>query len=68
MKTIDGKSLECEITSAPDSSIGEYRFYIETNLKDKDSVKRYVENESMIILFNAWAKGYLIFSPSPKSV
>lgn len=56
VKTIDRKSLECEITSAPDSSIGEYRFYIETNLKDKDSIKRYVENESMIILFNAWAK------------
>uniref|UniRef100_K1PKF5 Protein-glutamine gamma-glutamyltransferase 4 n=1 Tax=Magallana gigas TaxID=29159 RepID=K1PKF5_MAGGI len=68
VKNIAGKGLECAITSAPDSSIGEYRFYIETNLKDTDAVKRYEENESMIILFNAWAKGYLILSPSPKSI
>lgn len=68
VKTIAGKSLECEITSAPDSSIGEYRFYIETNLNDKDSVKRYVVNEPMIILFNAWAKGYLIHSLTSKNL
>ena len=55
---IGGKSLECSVTSAPDSSIGEYRFYVETTLSNnKDSVKRYVEDAPMIILFNAWIKG-----------
>lgn len=44
-----------------DSSIGEYCFYIEINLKDMDVVKRYEENELMIIFFNVWVKGCLIF-------
>lgn len=51
-----------------DSSIGEYCFYIEINLKDMDVVKRYEEKELMIIFFNVWVKGYLIFSLFFKSV
>lgn len=51
-----------------DSSIGEYCFYIEINLKDMDVVKRYEENELMIIFFNVWVKGYLIFSLFFKSI
>lgn len=57
VKVTGGKSLECSVTSAPDSSIGEYRFYVETTLSNnKDSMKRYVEDAPMIILFNAWIK------------
>lgn len=59
VKKIDGKNLECSIKSAPDSSIGVYQFYVETNLVgNKESMKRHLGKEAFTILFNAWTKGF----------
>ncbi|XP_061163018.1 protein-glutamine gamma-glutamyltransferase K-like [Saccostrea echinata] len=57
VQSITEKVMECGISSASDSSIGRYQFYVETNLKDnKESLNRFEEKEPYIILFNAWAK------------
>jgi hypothetical protein len=59
VKKIDGKNLECGITSAPDSSVGKYQFFVETSLVDeKESMKRHLGKEAFNILFNAWIKGF----------
>ncbi|XP_048752164.2 protein-glutamine gamma-glutamyltransferase K-like isoform X2 [Ostrea edulis] len=62
VKKIDGKNLECSIKSAPDSTIGVYQFYVETNLVgNKESMKRHLGKEAFTILFNAWTKDDTVY-------
>lgn len=59
--SIEGETIQVEVTPSVNSAIGNYKIFVETKNADEkdDEVERYLHFQTFILLFNPWCKGKL---------